>query len=182
MTQWTVNFVAAVSLVLAILVGALWGTAQRRWLRVGVVTEHPLNDSFTGSAAGGEQGTNVRRRGLNFAADRLYIEVEETSRVFETRPPVPLMRPGQRAFHFRSGTLDDNSQSLDGELSGPSDPPDVRADLHLSGNDVLAELRYWPLLLALCILPATWLSIHCGYDLRATADRCPECGRLAPPS
>jgi hypothetical protein len=110
------------------------------------------------------------------------------------------MRPGQRAFHFRSGTLDDNSQSLDGELSGPSDPPDVRADLHLSGNDVLAELRYWPLLLALCILPATWLSIqvgrrrqltrrrasrlcvHCGYDLRATADRCPECGRLAPPS
>jgi len=63
-------------------------------------------------------------------------------------------------------------------------------DLHVFQTTQVA-VAYWLIVIVTMILPAIWVVRHrrgpkstpgvcsgCGYDLRATHDRCPECGTL----
>jgi hypothetical protein len=81
---------------------------------------------------------------------------------------------------------------------GPIFTFDINSTPTIVGNGLSGFLSYWAALLVFSVLPCWWLvawqrhrrrelilagrCLRCGYDLRATPQRCPECGLLVKPT
>jgi hypothetical protein len=118
-----------------------------------------------------------------------------------SRPPDPL----PRGFHdfYEMETLYEGHGMLvmrfqdtiakfePGGLFGPQPPPVYVA------TDTNVAISYWLVAAVTAVLPAMFVAgaflrrwrrrragccLACGYDLRASPDRCPECGKIAAPS
>jgi hypothetical protein len=167
------NLAAAVSLVLCVATVALWIASYF----VGMGAEWVSPSASLALDVGCSFGTMSIAKTEHAAPDATLARLRGFSYyVHAPRPPLPqlaqLVGPFAR-FDFRFG-------GFAIFFYGPPDP---------HGTSVLWPC--WAAALVTSILPVAWfitrkkpagnLCRNCGYDLRATPDRCPECGTEAKP-
>ncbi|HSZ54997.1 MAG TPA: hypothetical protein VK797_05010 [Tepidisphaeraceae bacterium] len=165
MRGWLFNFAAAVSLALCVMTAGLWVRDRLADERVSWVNAGGTINWWADSSGGKFFTCLDRHPNRTFAPDGAgwRFDVEDGSTDF--------------ALFFITTT----TYFRLGEFA-------VAGDRTLTHNRQLCIVPCWPLVLAFLILPAYWLMIrlrnkkrehscpNCGYDLRATPDRCPECG------
>lgn len=173
------NGIAAVSLVLCVATTALWATS------------YITSDSFV----------LCKSRQYSILSNRGFVAVICSTHYvvpFPSGPPFPASERDSYSSTWRISCEIGDSYT---DLSNPNFPG-LRvgkwsrwgeADLGLEGveSGYQAIAPYWMVTLGLGFVPALWLGqswrqrgelYHgcctvCGYDLRATPDRCPECGK-----
>jgi hypothetical protein len=169
------NFVAGVSLLAGVGVAAVW------------VRSHYITDAFEL-----EHGFKVSEHELRSSQYHLYLardalmfsEYWQTwtdRRMISTlaqQPAWKYSRPQPGGVLYLN-PLPGSVLGIGGSLGGK--------------NQIDVRLPYWLLVAAFCVMPAIWIVITCrrrrertriaqglcptcGYDLRATPGRCPECG------
>jgi hypothetical protein len=192
--RWTLNGMTILSVLLFLLAGGLW------------VRSYYKADAIILSSVPGDPATISRRLlvssnigGIDIEYDSLTIKpgrfVRSSRRrllelqqlqEYQGQPRWRTHTPWRGLGYWR--TLVRFRYSWLPNVTLPAIPE--LADSHFS-----VVVPYWVLVLLFTILPATrWrLAVHrrskikqmgkcrrCGYDLRATPDRCPECGTVTP--
>lgn len=185
MRRWIFNFLAAISLVFCIAMSALWVRSDRTWdalvIQSCIQKDHVL-----------------LRRGITLSSDNHRISLEIAERVYTKRFRAVKRFVGRHQVEWKSGTtfLDDffprpgllthREFVVYAEWTGYRKLP-------WAGRGV--AVPQWIIILTFLMPPMTWLlwtlrnrrnnkSIRlmicsfCRYDLRASPDRCPECGTV----
>jgi hypothetical protein len=182
MKRRLLNLVTALSLLLCVAVVALWIPSYRKGFTAGAVTFWPNRAGYGGGAVAAEltsgavvvEGFLLSKSEPNFEGTwpGIHLERSDPGHPFDDF----LFRRAWRGRIAGFGVIDDR-------LTIP--PPEVD-DLRVVGVCVPA----WFATAALAALPVTrfvraqrsrrrrslGLCPKCGYDLRATPERCPECG------
>jgi hypothetical protein len=168
MKRRLLNLLTALSLVVCVAAGAVW------------VRSHWAGDYLSWGDKRGLTGVITGRGDVMIYRESVVVDGVEMGdwawgRKWESREPSDLgkMRPAYTRPHFdRFGFRYETGQR----------GQEVR--------NVGVYVPVWPLALASSVLPAAWLwrrgirarrlvrgkCPSCGYDLRASNDRCPECG------
>lgn len=181
------TFCSAASLLACVALGLLWASSYEHWYvcGVGTVTHGPWKDEARASSYD-----------ARLANGGMVIEVTRYRWVTPGRRPAPEM-PG-----FRVGSMPAPHGPLGQEMTKPGvrwwggfaysyghSGPGGPSTSHARG----LRVPCWFLAALLSAMPALWLNRlrnarrakglglcpACGYDLRASPDRCPECGTIA---
>jgi hypothetical protein len=163
MKRWLLNLAAAVSLILCIGTVILWVRGLYRY----DVWQLSGPTRFIHLASGDAYLTLAFGYGLPMHSPPRYYSYGPVS--------------------FSAAAID--SGSYHGDRDGLMDSLTERRTSPLRSG-IMVEASNWAIATALAVLPALWglrqrrlrrtkqlgLCANCGYDLRATPDRCPECG------